>query len=204
MKTNILLAGVGGQGVLTLGLIISRAALEQGENVIMSEIHGLAQRGGSVTAEVRIGNFRAPIIPDGDVDLTIGMEPLETMRSLSRAPTGSRVIMSTEKLAPVSLSIRHEEYPDLRVLTESISDNFHLGTIDAVSVARKSGSFRAANIAILGFAIGTGWLNLSLECTRNQIRAIFSKKSLEINLKALEAGLEMGKSAQQEFVERLA
>ena len=204
MKTNILLAGVGGQGVITLGLIISQAAIEQGEKVIMSEIHGLAQRGGSVTVDVRIGDYHAPIIPDGDVDLTIGMEPLETKRALSRAPTGSRVVMSTEKLVPVSLSIRHEEYPDLHLLTESISENFHLRTIDAVSAARKSGSYKSANIALLGFALGTGWLDLSLESVNNQISRTFSKKSLEINLRALESGLEMGKAAQQEFVQHPA
>lgn len=198
MKTNILLTGVGGQGVITLGMIISQAALEQGENVIMSEIHGLAQRGGSVTVDVRIGDFHAPIIPDGDADLVIGMEPLETKRALSRASVGSRVIMSTEKLVPVSLSIRHEEYPDLQHLVSSISSDFHLRTIDAVSIAEELGNYRAANIALLGFAIGTGWLPLSLDAVKNQIGRIFSKKALEINLAALEKGIEEGRSKHLE------
>lgn len=200
MKTNILLAGVGGQGVITLGLIISQAAIEQGENVIMSEIHGLAQRGGSVTVDVRIGDFHAPIIPDGDVDLTIGMEPLETKRALSRASTGTRVVMSTETLTPVSLSIRHEEYPDLKGLISSIADDFQVGALDAVSIARNYGSYKAANMALLGFALGTGWLHLSLEAVRNQIARVFSKKALEINLRALDAGLEMGRNSLLQVV----
>lgn len=198
MKTNILLAGVGGQGVITLGMIISQAAIEQGEKVIMSEIHGLAQRGGSVTVDVRIGDFHAPIIPDGDVDLTIGMEPLETKRALSRASVGSKVVMSTEKMVPVSLSIRHEEYPDLQDIVRSVSGDFHVRAVDAVSIARSSGNYKAANIALLGFAIGTGWLPLSMEAVKNQIARTFSKKALEINLKALEAGLQMGRAEQLE------
>lgn len=200
MGTNILLAGVGGQGVITLGMIISQAAMEQGENVIMSEIHGLAQRGGSVTVDVRIGDFHAPIIPDGDVDLTIGMEPLETKRALSRAPIGSRVIMGTEKMVPVSLSIRHQEYPDLQDTISSISSEFHVKTIDAVTVGRNSGNYKAANVALLGFALGTGWLQLSIESVRNQVALVFSKKSLEINLRALETGLDMGKASQLEII----
>ncbi len=198
MKTNILLAGVGGQGVITLGMIISQAAIEQGEKVIMSEIHGLAQRGGSVTVDVRIGDFHAPIIPDGDVDLTIGMEPLETKRALSRASVGSKVVMSTEKMVPISLSIRHEEYPDLQDIVRSVSGDFHVRAVDAVSIARSSGNYKAANIALLGFAIGTGWLPLSMEAVKNQIARTFSKKALEINLKALEAGLQMGRAEQLE------
>ncbi len=198
MKTNILLAGVGGQGVITLGMIISQAAIEQGEKVIMSEIHGLAQRGGSVTVDVRIGDFHAPIIPDGDVDLTIGMEPLETKRALSRASVGSKVVMSTEKMVPISLSIRHEEYPDLQDIVRSVSGDFHVRAVDAVSIARSSGNYKAANIALLGFAIGTGWLPLSMEAVKNQIARTFSKKALEINLTALEAGLQMGRAEQLE------
>ncbi len=201
MRTNILLAGVGGQGVITLGMIISQAAMEQGEKVLMSEIHGLAQRGGSVTVDVRIGDFHAPIIPDGEVDITIGMEPLETKRALARASMGSRVVMSTEKMVPVSLSIRHEEYPDLQDIVSSISGNFRLRTIDAVSIAENLGNYKAANIALLGFALGTGWLPISVDSVRRQIEKTFSKKALEINMKALEEGLERGRSAQVETME---
>lgn len=201
MRTNILLAGVGGQGVITLGMIISQAAMEQGEKVLMSEIHGLAQRGGSVTVDVRIGDFHAPIIPDGEVDITIGMEPLETKRALARASIGSRVVMSTEKMVPVSLSIRHEEYPDLQDIVSSISGNFRLRTIDAVSIAENLGNYKAANIALLGFALGTGWLHISVDSVRRQIEKTFSKKALEINMKALEEGLERGRTAQVETME---
>ena len=104
MKINLIISGVGGQGVITLGMLISQTAISQGENVIMSEIHGLAQRGGSVSVDVRIGDFRAPIIPTGDADLVIGMEPLEGERVLDRAGKGTRVIVSTHHKGPGQLS----------------------------------------------------------------------------------------------------
>lgn len=194
MQTNIMISGVGGQGVVTLGLIISQAAILQGEKAIMSEIHGLAQRGGSVSVDVRIGNFHAPIIPSGEVDLTIGTEPIETRRALSRAAKGSRVVMSREKLVPVTLSIHHKEYPEVQGIIDELSENFQVKSIDALSIAEELGNSKAANTALLGFALGSGWLHLDVGKVREQIGKMFSGKALEINLKALEKGLEEAES----------
>ena len=194
MQTNILISGVGGQGVVTLGLIISQAAILQGEKAVMSEIHGLAQRGGSVSVDVRIGDFHAPIIPTGEVDLTIGTEPIEARRALSRASRGSMVILSTEKLVPVSLSIHHEEYPDVEGIINELSDNFEVRSLDALAIANSLGNAKAANTALLGFALGTGWLKLDQEKVREQLGKMFSGKALEINLKAFEKGMEEAKS----------
>ncbi len=179
---------------MTLGLIISQAAILQGEKAIMSEIHGLAQRGGSVSVDVRIGDFHAPIIPKGEVDLTIGTEPIEARRALSRASKGSRVILSREKLVPVTLSIHHEEYPDVGGIIGELSENFEVRSFDALAIANSLGNSKAANTALLGFALGTGWLKLDIEKVREQLGKMFSGKALEINLKALEKGLEEGKS----------
>ena len=106
MKYNIIIAGIGGQGVVTCGSLISKAAIHAGLNVVMSEIHGLAQRGGSVSVEVRIGDVSGPIIPNGEGDLLIGLEYMEGVRNIPRMKTGSLVILSKEKLTPVSLSMR--------------------------------------------------------------------------------------------------
>lgn len=194
MQTNILVSGVGGQGVVTLGLIISQAAILQGEKAIMSEIHGLAQRGGSVSVDVRIGNFHAPIIPTGEVDLTIGTEPMEARRALSRAAKGSRVVISTEKLVPVTLSIHHKEYPDVGEIIGELSENFEVRSIDALAIAEELGNTKAANTALLGFAMGTGWLPLDTDKVREQIGKMFSGKALEINLKAFDRGLREAES----------
>lgn len=194
MQTNIVIAGVGGQGVVTLGLIISQAAMLQGEKVVMSEIHGLAQRGGAVSVDVRIGNFHAPIIPTGEVDLTIGTEPVEARRAAARAAKGSRIVMSTEKLVPVSLSIHHKEYPDLEYVVSELSDNFQVRSIDALAIANSLGNSKAANTVLLGFILGIGWLPLEKEKVREQIEKTFRGKALEINLKALEMGFKEAES----------
>ena len=197
MRINLIISGVGGQGVITLGMLISQSAIRQGENVVMSEIHGLAQRGGSVSVDIRIGDFHAPIIPGGEVDLTIGMEALEAQRILERASRGSRVILSTEKLVPVSLSIRHEEYPDIENIIGELSGDFDVRDIDAASIARSAGNYKAANVAILGFALGTGWLPLNESTVREEIGRTFSGKALDVNLKAFEMGLEAARSVEE-------
>lgn len=194
MQTNLIISGVGGQGVITLGMLISQTAISQGENVIMSEIHGLAQRGGSVSVDIRIGGFHAPIIPTGEADLVIGMEPMEAKRVLSRAARGTNVIVSLEKLVPVSLSIRHQEYPDVDSIVSELSRNFNVQAIDAVSIAEKIGNYKAANVVIFGFAIGTGFLPLEESAAREQIKKVFSSRSLKANMEAFEYGLESARS----------
>ncbi len=194
MQTNIVIAGVGGQGVVTLGLLISQAAILQGEKAVMSEIHGLAQRGGAVSVDVRIGNFHAPIIPTGEVDLTIGTEPIEARRAVSRAAKGSRLVLSREKLVPVSLSIHHQEYPDVEHVISELSENFEVRSIDALAIANSLGNSKTANTALLGFIMGLGWLPLDREKVREQIGITFRGRALDINLKAFEKGLEEAES----------
>ena len=202
METNIIISGVGGQGVITMGLLISQAALSEGHNVVMSEIHGLAQRGGSVSVDVRIGNFNAPIVPDGAADLIIGMETMEARRILSRAGKHTKVIVSTERLTPISLSIRHMEYPDFDGIISEISESFPVRTIDSVAIARQAGSYRAANVAIMGFAMGIGWLDLGTESVREQLKRVFSGKKLQWNSDAFSAGLEEAERSQEINVQR--
>lgn len=194
MQTNIVIAGVGGQGVVTLGLLISQAAILQGEKAVMSEIHGLAQRGGAVSVDVRIGNFHAPIIPTGEVDLTIGTEPIEARRAVSRAARGSRLALSREKLVPVSLSIHHKEYPDVEEVLSELYENFQVRSIDALAIANSLGNPKTANTALLGFIVGLGWLPLTREKIIEQIGITFRGKALDINLKAFEKGLEEAES----------
>lgn len=188
MSSNIIIAGVGGQGVVTLGLLISRAAVNQGEKAIMSEIHGLAQRGGSVSVDVRIGNYFAAIIPSGVADLLIGLEPIETQRTLSRASTDTNVLMSTERIVPISLSMKHLEYPDIMSIRDSIAEKCSVRTVDAITAAHEAGDYRSANVVILGFLHGAGWLHLSRESLMASLNETFSGKTLEINKKAFQLG----------------
>lgn len=197
MKTNIIISGVGGQGVITLGMLIAQSAMAQGENVVMSEIHGLAQRGGSVSVDVRIGDFHAPIVPDGDADLIIGLELLEAKRILHRAGKDTKVIVSTETMVPVSLSIRHEEYPPVEGIISSMSEKFHVRELDAVSIAREAGNYKAANVAVLGFAVGTGWLSLEISRITEELGHLFRGRAFEINMEALDMGMAAARSVEQ-------
>lgn len=203
MSSNIIIAGVGGQGVVTLGLLISRAAVNQGEKAIMSEIHGLAQRGGSVSVDVRIGNYFAAMIPSGAADLLIGLEPIETQRTLPRVSTDTNVLMSTERIVPISLSMKHLEYPDMTSIRDSIAEKCTVRTVDAISAADEAGDYRSANVVILGFLHGVGWLELSRESLMASLNETFSGKTLEINQKAFHIGevlSEKGKVEQKQHL----
>ena len=124
MTYNIRLAGVGGQGIITAGNIISEAAMRSGQKVIMSEIHGLSQRGGSVTVDVRIGDCYGPIISQSSCDLVIGLELIETFRAIESFENVGTALMSTEKINPISLSMHRKEYPSF----EDLMEKYGMGT----------------------------------------------------------------------------
>ena len=194
MPSNIIISGVGGQGVVTTGLLISRAAIAGGNHVVMSEIHGLAQRGGSVSVDVRIGDYYAPMIPDGDADLIIGLEPLEAERVLTRAGPGTKILMSREKMAPISLGIQGKEYPDVDQMISEISRDFVVYAIDAITLARKAGNARTVNVVVIGFMLGLGLLEIPEKHIVDEMNIMFPGKLSAVNLKALELGKEAGKS----------
>ena len=190
MQHNIIIAGVGGQGVVTLGLMISNAAMSAGQKAIMSEIHGLAQRGGSVSVDVRIGDYYAPIVPDGDADIIVALEPLEALRSLKRAGPQTVMVMSTEKLPPVSLGISKKQYPDIDDISRTIQKEVKLHSINALELARAAGNYRAVNTVIAGFLYGLGLLEIPREVLEGEITRIFSGKAAEANLAAFSSGYE--------------
>ncbi|MEM0157008.1 MAG: indolepyruvate oxidoreductase subunit beta [Thermoplasmataceae archaeon] len=201
MQHNIIIAGVGGQGVVTLGLMISNAAMSSGQKAIMSEIHGLAQRGGSVSVDVRIGDYYAPIVPDGDADIIIALEPLEGLRSLKRAGPHTVMVMSTEKLPPVSLGINKKQYPDIAEICSSIGKELKLHVINALDLAREAGNYRAVNTVIAGFLYGLGLLDIPREIIESEISRIFSGKAAQTNLAAFDLGY---KAAEAEGIKERA
>jgi indolepyruvate ferredoxin oxidoreductase beta subunit len=160
----------------------------------MSEIHGLAQRGGSVSVDVRIGDYYAPMIPDGDADLVIGLEPLEAERVLTRAGPGTKILMSREKMAPISLGIQGKEYPDVDQMISEISRDFVVYAIDAITLARKAGNARTVNVVVIGFMLGLGLLEIPEKHIVDEMNIMFPGKLSAVNLKALELGKEAGKS----------
>lgn len=183
---NILIAGVGGQGVLLTSKIIAEAALLQGLDVKQSEVHGMAQRGGSVLSQVRIGDkVFSPIVAEGDADLLIGFEPLETARYLHFLRDGGIVVYNTRSIGTIGVSIGKETYP--QDIHETIKKNApQVHPFDATNVAVEVGEKRAVNLVLLGAALR--FLPLDPSVVDNAITNSVPKKLLDLNRKAFRAG----------------
>lgn len=183
---NILIAGVGGQGVLLTSKIIAEAALLQGLDVKQSEVHGMAQRGGSVLSQVRIGEkVFSPIVSEGDADLLIGFEPLETARYLHFLREGGVVVYNTRSIGTIGVSIGKETYP--QDIHETIKKNApQVHPFDATNVAVEVGEKRAVNLVLLGAALP--FLPLDPSVVDNAITNSVPKKLLDLNRKAFLAG----------------
>ena len=157
MMVDIYLVGVGGQGIITASKIIGDAAILDNKNVLLSETHGMAQRGGSVVCTARIGDVQSPLIPDGRADLILSFELLETLRSLCKANRGTTVITSTERIVPLSVSTQKLRYPtadEVKIEAERTAKKFL--PIDARRLAEESGAPMSSNIVMVGALAGTG------------------------------------------------
>ena len=188
---NILISGVGGQGVLLTSKIIAEAALLQGLDVKQSEVHGMAQRGGSVLSQVRFGDrVFSPIVSEGEADLLIGFEPLETARYLHFLRENGTAVYNTRTIGTIGVSIGKEEYPaDIR---ETIKKHApHAFAFDATEVAVGVGEKRAVNLVLLGAALR--FLPIDSKIVDTAIVNSVPKKLLEINQKAFAAGKAQGK-----------
>jgi len=183
---NILIAGVGGQGVLLTSKIIAEAALLAGLDVKQSEVHGMAQRGGSVLSQVRFGDkVFSPIVSEGEADLLIGFEPLETARYLHYLRETGRVIYNTRSIGTIGVSIGKEQYPaDIHDTIRKHVKQVH--AFDATETAVGVGEKRAVNLVLLGAALGV--LPLDAAIVDQAITTSVPKKLLEINRKAFLAG----------------
>jgi indolepyruvate ferredoxin oxidoreductase beta subunit len=185
MKYDIILAGVGGQGVLSVSGIIAAAAMEEGLSVKQSEVHGMSQRGGAVLANLRMGSERvaSDLIPLGAAAMILSMEPLESLRYLQYLSPEGAVVTSTDPVRNIP------DYPELERLLEAIRTLPHAVLVDGDSVARKAGSARAANMALVGAA--SGMLPLSAGTLERCIARRFASKGeavVALNIRAFKAG----------------
>ena len=188
-ECNVVLAGVGGQGVLLLAEILGNAAVEEGLNVRVSEIRGMAQRGGAVVSDVRIGsNVLAPTVLEGTADAIVGLEPMEALRSIKYASERTLILLNTATTKP-GLTSRSSVYPSLESILGKIqifSKNVLI--IDATNIAKALGNVAIQNIVMIGALAATGKLPLKLESIRKSIRASINERYLDINLKAFDSG----------------
>jgi indolepyruvate ferredoxin oxidoreductase beta subunit len=187
---NIVLTGVGGQGTLLAAEALGIAAVKDGLNVRVSEIHGMAQRGGTVVSTVRIGeNVLASTVLEGQADILLGFEPLETLRNLKYASEKTLVLMNTERIAPTELAAKNIQYPDVEEIVRKIrSFTQKVMLVDAPKLAKKAGSSLAQNVVLLGALAGTRLLPVKTGSLVSAVEELVPQKHLDTNIKAFELG----------------
>ena len=193
MVKSLLLVGVGGQGTILVSKILSEALMSEGYDVKMSEIHGMAQRGGSVTTQIRFGKetVYSPTINKGEADVLVSFEKLEAARYVPLLKKGGTLIVNEEEIWPLPVLGGLEKYPE--GLLEEINDKIeNVISINAREIAEELGEPRAQNIVMLGMTITALELN-DIDWV-SIIKKFLPERFHEVNLKALEKGLEQGKS----------
>lgn len=188
---NIIVTGIGGQGALTLGTIIAEAAVKQGYDVRTTELHGLAQRGGSIPVHIRIGeNLHSALVMEGEADLVISLEPLEGLRAAlyGSKKRKTKFVIDSEPIIPLSISMLGDKYPSIKEIESSLKDfSEKVFFVDASRSAEKeTGSTIAANVYLLGYAVGKGLVPLKTEYI---LHAMQEKKFFDTNKKIFEMGM---------------
>ena len=190
MKKSVIIAGVGGQGVITAANILAKASLKEGHNVITSELHGMAQRGGNVECNVRIGDVYSPMIRKESAEAIISFEPLEALRNLHKVKREGLVITDINPIIPPLISLGLGEYPPLEKIFEEIEGHCTLIKINADELARKAGSILTKNIVMLGAFYALNIFPIKEETLLATIKESFHEKYAEMNARAFQLGKE--------------
>jgi len=185
MKCDIILAGVGGQGILTIAATIGLAAVEANLFLKQSEVHGMSQRGGDVQSHLRLSDreIHSDLIPHGKADLIVSVEPMEALRYLPWLSPGGWVVTSSVPF------INIPDYPETNLLLAELEKTGNTIVLDADSIAKNLGSSRSGNMVILGAA--SSFITMPFETLENAVRKLFSRKGDEVvglNIQALRAG----------------
>ncbi len=187
MKKDILICGVGGQGTVLASKLIAAAAMAEGHIVHSAETIGMAQRGGSVTSHVRIGEAYSPLIPKGKCDMIISFEPSEAVRNLSYLKQDGLVIVNVDPVKPTTESL-HETGYDGTNMIEYLQKKCRVLAVDGQQLCAEFGSSKYLNVILLGVAAGSGVLDISKEAIQKEIRVRVPSKFVENNRLAFEKG----------------
>lgn len=191
MQKNIIMAGVGGQGILTIASIIDLAAMNLGLNLKQAEVHGMSQRGGAVESHLRISSkeIYSDLIPLGKADLILSIEPMESLRYLPFLSPEGIIVTTTEPYENIG------NYPDIDDLLNNIRMSAKHLLVDAKIIAQEAGGSKTYNIAMLGAA--SPYLGIETEELEKAIEIFFKRKGdkiVEMNLKAFRLGIEKCKN----------
>jgi indolepyruvate ferredoxin oxidoreductase beta subunit len=185
MKTDIILSGVGGQGILSISAVIGEAAVLEGIYIKQSEVHGMSQRGGDVQSNLRLSDSEvySNLIPKGRADMVLSLEPMEALRYLPYLKPDGWIISHNGFFKNIP------NYPEETAIIAEIEKLPHHILLDVESIAKETGSVRTANMVLLGAAVP--FLNLKMESIEQGIRNVFARKDekiIEQNIAALRAG----------------
>lgn len=187
MKTDIILSGVGGQGILSIAATIGTAALQQGLNMKQSEVHGMSQRGGDVSSNMRVSDkpIASDLIAKGKADVILSVEPMEALRFINYLKPNGWLVTNSKPFKNIP------DYPDLEEIYKEIKKIKNHIIIDADEIAKGLKSLRSSNIVMLGAA--SPFIDMNFDSFKNALKTIFGTKGEEIvakNIAALEKGRE--------------
>lgn len=194
MSKSVILCGVGGQGTVLASKLISYAAMAKGEEVKSAETIGMAQRGGSVTSHIRIGEEAfSPLIPKGKADVMIAFEPAEAVRNLDYLKPDGVVVVSQKAVKPVTASLSTKVYEGQEMLDYLGKHVSRLVIVDGQQVMEELGSAKVLNVVLLGAAIACNEIDITVDEIKAAIREKVPERFYELNLRALEAGCRLAK-----------
>jgi len=196
---NIVLAGVGGQGTLLAAEVLGVAGVKDGLNVRVGEIHGMAQRGGAVVSTVRMGEkVAAPTVVEGQADVLLGFEPLETLRNLKYASERTLVIMSTDRIPPTEPTAKNIKYPSMEEIVEKIHRfTKKVTVVETARLAKEAGSSLTRNIVLIGALAASEKLPVKTESLVEALKELVPAKHVNMNVKAFKLGYESVKKRQK-------
>jgi indolepyruvate ferredoxin oxidoreductase beta subunit len=189
--TRIVFIGVGGQGNLLASRLLGEAALSLGIPAVVSEIHGMAQRGGIVESAVLLGEVTSPIVSNGEADVLVGFEPVETLRAMPKCNKKTLVITNTHPFPPFTVSIGQGVYPSVdEVLGKVRGKTSKVIALDGDELAAQAGNPLSLNMVMLGALIGSGAVPVDEAAMKKTISNSTKKAFLDSNLKAFDFGME--------------
>jgi indolepyruvate ferredoxin oxidoreductase beta subunit len=187
---EVIICGVGGQGVVLMSELLGTAAVKGGIGVKGSEVLGMAQRGGSVFSNLRLGDdIYSPLTAEGTCDILLAVEPSEAIRNIQYLSRSSIVILNTTRVLPFTVFLGQSGYPEIEAILGKLKKvSERVIALDASQIARKAGNIQTTNVVMMGALFGTGLLPISVEIAKDVVKNRVPAKAIDANLKAFDMG----------------
>jgi len=189
---SIYISGVGGQGVVKTSLVIGAACVKKGLNIVMSEIHGMSQRGGSVPAEIKIGDAQNPVIEKGGADLLVSFEPAEAIRAIDKCSNETVAVVNTNPIIPFTVSLGISKYLDINTYLDELNKKLKkVIAFDAETLAKEAGNVITLNMVMLGASAAVPGFPIEKEYLIEAMKEALPEKAIAINIEAFNKGFEL-------------